>query len=157
MHCELTIDGQQMFLLGDEEWNAALHDGVWGELPLCSSRDRAVAEAMLWFTRAHRDAFQLALCRDGLFAKSWTVINLLATQHGWQRVHVERVRCDACGVTQMIANPTVADLYLSVKDWANVMKRATADGAVCCVRCGEKLPRFAIWAEIIENEQEQHG
>jgi hypothetical protein len=79
-------------------------------------------------------------------------MHLFAVQDGWQRVHVERVQCAACGTWQMIANPTDADLYLGVKDWAGVMKRATASGSLRCVRCNQSLPRFAIWAEAVDDE-----
>lgn len=149
---ELTVDNQQMLLLCENEWAVALHDGVWGDLPLYHPRTKPVIEAMLRFTRAHDDMFRLALCRDGVHAKTWTVMNLLATGGGWQRVHVERVRCDACGAKLMVANPTVADLYLGVKEWAEVMRRATASGSLRCVQCNESLPRFAIWAELIKDE-----
>lgn len=148
MPSELTIDSQQMTLLSDAEWDTALRSGKWGELSLYYPRTQPVVEAMLRFTRAHSDTFRLALCRDGAFAKTWTVISLLSTQDGWQRVHVERVRCNVCDSTLMIANPTVADLYLGVKDWAEAMRRATASGPVRCVHCHKSLPRFAIWAEL---------
>lgn len=146
------VNNQQILLLGDDEWDKALRSGRWRELSLCYPRTRPVIEAMLRFTRAHSDAFRLGLCRDGAFAKTWTVISLLITQDGWQRVHVERVRCGACDAKLVIANPTVADLYLGVKDWAEAMRRATVSGAVRCVRCNESLPRFAIWAELLKDE-----
>lgn len=152
MQDDLTVDGQQIFMLGNEEWDAALRSNIWCGLPLCSPRTRPLVEAMLRFTRVHSEAFRLALCRDSSFAKTWTVMNLLVTPDGWRRVHVECVRCGACGTTQMIANPTVSDLYLGVADWAGVMKRATVAGPVRCVRCKENLPRFAIWAEVLEDE-----
>ena len=148
---ELTVDGQQILSLGDDEWDAALRDGVWGGLPLYHPRTKPAIEAMLRFTRAHSEAFRLAMCR-GVYAKTWTVMHLIAVPDGWQRVHVERIQCGACGTTQMIANPTDADLYLDVKDWAGVMKRATASGSLRCVQCNQSLPRFAIWTEAVNDE-----
>ncbi|HEY3566743.1 MAG TPA: hypothetical protein VGP73_02330 [Thermoanaerobaculia bacterium] len=152
MSNELTVDNQQMFLLSDDEWDTALRDGVWEDLLLFYPPTKPLIEAMLRFTRAHGDAFRLALFRDGPYIKTWAVIHLLATRYGWQRVFVERVQCDACGAKLMIANPTVADLYFGVENWAELMKRATASGSLRCIQCGEKLPRFAIWVEALKDE-----
>lgn len=77
-------------------------------------------------------------------------MNLLVGRGEWLRVYVERVKCSVCGAELLIANPAVADLYLGAKDWVDAMRNATASGSMRCVRCGGDLPRFTIWAELLD-------
>ncbi len=152
MTSELKIDGQHILLLDDDEWDVALRDGFWGDLPVCHPLTKPVIEAMSRFTRAHSEAFRLVISKNSVHAKTWMVMNLFAVKDGWQRVQIERVQCGTCGTEQWIANPTDAELYLGVKEWAELMKRATASGSLHCVQCNQRLPRFAIWAEAVSDE-----
>lgn len=74
------VDGQQMFLLRDEEWNSALEYGTWGELPLYSPSLNHITRSKLKFARSHPSEFRLALCRDSPFRKTWTVMTLFWVQ-----------------------------------------------------------------------------
>lgn len=152
MVSEMAVDGQQMFLLDDLEWERAVALGEWRQIGLVSPGTRPLLEAMLRFSRSRREAFRLAICRDSDFIKYWHVIHLIKTSYGWQRVHVERVTCSTCGINQWIANPTVADLYLGVLDWFDARERAMSAGPIPCIGCGAPLPRFAVWSEVYKSE-----
>jgi hypothetical protein len=152
MKNEKATDGQKMFLLDDHEWDQALSLGAWRSLRLGYPETRELERAMLRFAQSHKNQFVLALYLATKVAKSWSVVTLISSPYGWQRVQIERVRCSTCGAVQSIANPTVTDLYLGVADWHQEVRRAMASGSVGCVRCGAQLPRFAVWSEVYLDE-----
>lgn len=148
---ELTLDGQPFVVPGDSTWDDIIASGSWGGLPVFYSNTKPIIVEMLRFVREHAEAFSLGLCKHGPFAKTWTAMTLFqGTQP--RRVHIERVRCGACGAMQTIANPVVADLFLGVDANNEAFARAFHAERVQCARCTGELPRPAVWTELASTE-----
>lgn len=152
MHDEMILDGQQIFLLEDSEWDVVIDSGSWAGRPVHHPETRSWVASRLAFTRAHSAKFLLGICRRSQYINWWEVISLVSADEGWRRVQVERVVCGTCGTMQLIANPTISDLYLGMDDWWRVMRDATANGSLGCANCGSALPRFALWTEVVADE-----
>lgn len=146
----LTVDGQPIVVPSDGDWSVVVEGGLWEGVPAFYPRTKPIVVEMLRFVRAHPGVFSLGLYKHGSHAKTWTAITLFASSEGWRRVHVERVRCGECGAAHATANPTVADLFLGVdlKDRKTMLSFEKER----CARCGNSLPRPAIWSELLSGE-----
>lgn len=88
----------------------------------------------------------------GAIKTKWMFIVLYQIESGWQRVHIERVKCDKCNWIGEIANPTEPSLYDTVKNRFEILDRVWIIPKKPCPNCGEGLQRYAIWTEPINNE-----
>jgi len=77
----------------------------------------------------------------------WMFVVLYKLESSWQRVHIERVKCDKCNWIGEIANPTEPSLYDTVSNRFDVLDEVWEIANLPCPKCGEKLPRHAIWTE----------
>lgn len=65
----------------------------------------------------------------------------------WRRVVIQYVNCLACDWTGTIANPTDPDLYITLENEFEILRKM---GQLCfckCPRCGSKISSRGIWIE----------
>jgi hypothetical protein len=141
----VRVDGADVVLPEDAAWRR-IEEAPGAYLDGWPVDVRDLLAALRWFVRAHRGAFALALYRPGPWGE-WLPLVLLRRAPGWQRVHIEHVRCARCGWWGATANPTVSDLYLGVPNQTAVLAAAWALAPAPCPACHAPLPRRAIWAE----------
>jgi hypothetical protein len=149
----LVVDEQTLLVPGSLEWPALIERGELDGAAIHSPRTRPLLDAMLAMTARFPGSFKVGLYRAGKTQAVWVAVLLLAFRGGWQRVHLERLTCTHCRWQGLAANPSEPGLYLLVADRFEAARRAQALPRVGCPRCGNTLPRPAIWAE--PNAQER--
>ena len=142
------VNGESLYIFDVEKWNLIKSNPVIDEVLVGGEELIKLVSGMVEFTKQH-DEFSLACYRYKIgFEKwFWIFIELLKTDIGWQRIHIERISCESCGWEGDIANPTLPSLYDTVDNKEGALNSAWAHPVKNCPICGKKLQRFAIWTE----------
>ena len=75
----------------------------------------------------------------------WMPILFFQTNSSLVRVRIERTKCGTCGWHGEIANPMLSDLYISVPNYFEEMRKKEQIEKINCPKCNSKLERYAIW------------
>ena len=149
---EVLVDGQPVVIPSIDGWDRILNDAAFEGVPVYSSSTERLVRNLHSFVSTHQEEFSLGIFRPGLM-KSWLVIPLLHTKHGYQRVQIERHTCEQCGWKMRIANPVESGLYLGVPNAMELRRSALEIAKLACPSCGSKLSRPAIWIESSDGKE----
>ena len=144
-----VVNDEPLYIFNVEKWNFIKSNPVIDGVLIGGESLIRLVSGMVEFTKQH-DEFSLAFYRYKIGSKKWfwIFIELLKTDIGWQRVHIEEIICESCGWKGNIANPTFPSLYDTVDNKGDALNNAWAHTVKNCPICENKLPRFAIWTQV---------
>lgn len=144
---EILVDGQIVRIPTAGEWEEIVRQSSFMNAPVRLLSSEGIASHLLAFVTDHQGEFSVGLYQPGAM-RSWMVLPLFRNNGSWQRVQIEHITCKCCSVQIVIANPAEPSLYFGVSDEPAVLRRASALQQVVCPKCGSRLQRPAIWAEL---------
>lgn len=142
----IRVDGQEMVLPSSREWAMILSTYNFRDIPALTAGTEGIAKEFLDLTNKYPKFFSLGLEKNKSL-KFWMPFLLYKEGDRFQRVHIESVKCPACGVRQKIANPAEPSLYFSLTNGTELLRKSFCIRRVSCPRCGGDFDRPAIWVE----------
>lgn len=144
------VNDEKLFLIDMKSWHILESEKEIDGVSLGGENILKSLFGMADFVRRH-EGFSLAFYRYSIGPTRWRWLFCLLyrVNDEWQRVQIESTTCESCGWEWEIANPTVPNLYDTVKDRQAALNSAWNLHEVMCPVCGKKLMRNAIWVESI--------
>ncbi len=138
--------GEKFYVFNKKEWAPLRETEYWIEHPVLSQ----LIHQDIRFTEKHEN-FICAMTKYPMKNKrnTWIPHLFYILERGLQRVQLETTECTNCDWRGTIANPTLPDLYIALKDRFEIMRKCTQLKQVACPICNGKLERYAIWVEMI--------
>jgi len=141
---QISVDGQIVYEPDADGWRAIFQQ-PWIDsysLDVSSASVRKAVEQEMEFVRSHSDVIYV-LSPVGTNMLLPCILLKLGT--GLQRVALERLKCEKCGLLLFSLNPTVAELYFGVSDKSRARENASRTPRANCPNCQASLPRYSIW------------
>ncbi len=82
--------------------------------------------------------------------KQWIPCMLYKYEGEWRRVLFQYAHCLKCDWCGNIANPTDPDLYITMNNRFEILKKMNQLSFCQCPKCGGQLSSKAIWIEQVE-------
>ncbi len=107
----------------------------------------SLLEKHLDFVLRHKDfaiAFRPIKRKDN---KEWLPCIVYIYQKEWRRVSLQYANCLKCNWHGIIANPTDTDLYATMENRFDIIKKIYELPFLNCPLCGNELSSKAIWID----------
>lgn len=82
--------------------------------------------------------------------KKWMPCLIYKYEGEWRRVVCQYANCLKCDWTGSIANPTDPDLYITMENEFDILKKMDQLSFYKCQKCGSAISSKAIWIEDSE-------
>ena len=142
----INIDGEDVFILDKE-----MHEGLKKLAEQININEENPVAMMLKndvkFICTHADfaiAFRPVKWGE---SKRWIPCLVYKYKGEWRRVVLQYARCLKCDWRGSIANPTDPDLYITMKNRFDILKRVSQLPFLKCPKCGNEISCKAIWTE----------
>lgn len=138
---------QKFYIINEDKWNELLKAKQLDGIGIDNKTFVTYMDKLMKFCGKHKE-FCCAITKVYFDKKKGIWHPFLFYHIGSKRIRVriENAKCIKCNWEGIIANPTLPDLYETVSDRFSKMKASYGNPSVGCPCCGEKLPRFAVWA-----------
>lgn len=80
-------------------------------------------------------------------SKKWIPCLIYRYKDEWRRVEIQYANCLKCDWNGSIANPTDPDLYITMENRFDIMKKMNQLSFCKCPECGSEISSKAIWTE----------
>ena len=80
-------------------------------------------------------------------SKKWIPCLIYRYKDEWRRVVIQYANCLKCDWNGSIANPTDPDLYITLENRFDIMKKMNQLSFCKCPKCGSEISGKAIWTE----------
>lgn len=140
--------GQEFFVINNDKWNLLKKEGEYDGIKFGSDTLMDTITNMVNFAENH-DGFCCAISKAsiGKIKYFWNAILFYYSNIGWTRVRIESTGCTKCEWQGYVANPQLTDLYDTVVDKFNEIKKVSGIQEVFCPICNSRLKRYAIWVD----------
>ncbi len=136
-----TIDGDKAYVLDKSMKNGLdvlrrkKDDVVYTYLKRCME-----------FICSHED-FAMAFIPTHSRIVRWIPCMIYKYKGEWRRVVLQNANCLRCEWRGSAANPTHPELYVSMENWSDILKKMKQLPFLKCPRCGSEISTKAIWIE----------
>lgn len=136
--------GEKFYILTKEKWSILRKTEYWTGYPTLSQ----LVDKDIEFVEKNND-FICAMTKYSMKKRDAWVPYLFYIMEGGslQRIQLEMTECTNCSWRGTIANPTLPDLYIAIKDRFEIMRKCVQLKQATCPICNGKLKRDAIWTE----------
>lgn len=83
-------------------------------------------------------------------SRKWIPCLIYKYQGAWRRVILQYANCLRCDWRGNIANPTDPDLYITLENRFDILKKMNQLSFCKCPKCGSEISSKAIWLEDCE-------
>jgi len=140
------IDGQDIYFLESREWEILFTERKYKVFEF-SGKILSILESKDYQVHKKFNEISMGL---GFTISNFALPYVFYTpkMNEFQRVHLERRKCDNCGCQLIIANPNVLDIYSGVPseiDKFELMRKANKFDEKECPLCKQKSFPSAIW------------
>lgn len=82
--------------------------------------------------------------------RKWLQCLVYKYQDEWRRVLIQYAKCFQCDWTGSIACPVNTDLYITMENWLEILRKMDELPFLNCPKCGGEISSKAIWIEESE-------
>lgn len=148
IECALNLNEEEVYLVKKEMLDKLTTIERIDEFASIGEALKRLVKNLSEFATDKKD-FSIALYkfRIGSIFK-WSFYLLYRYYGKYYRVQLENNKCSKCGSINTIANPTLPNLFDTVKEERKLLDEIYQLPKVNCPHCNSMIDRYAIWAEI---------